>query len=111
MKWCCQGFQASYGQRHERGPFVYVLPPVTGATTEPSFHIGFRALERSRHASFSEAVKGRMDGCMSLDGRPTGSPLARRPHGIPLSLGGDSGESGRQNHAMQQTRDSVLRYG
>ena len=68
MKWCCQGFQASYGQRHERGLFVYVLPPVTGATTEPSFHIGFRALERSRHASFSEAVKGRMNGCVSLDG-------------------------------------------
>ena len=68
MKWCCQGFQAIYGQQHERGLFVYVLPPITGATTEPSFHIGFRALERSRHASFSEAVKGRMDGCMSLDG-------------------------------------------
>ena len=68
MKWCCQGFQASYGQRHERGLFVYVLPPVAGATQEPSFHIGFRALERDRQASFSDAVKGRLVGCMSLDG-------------------------------------------
>jgi len=67
MKWRCQGFQASYGHRHERGLFVYVLPPFTGAAKDPSFHLGFRALERSRHASFSEAVKGRMDGCMSLD--------------------------------------------
>ncbi len=68
MKWCCDGFRAHYDQRHERGVIVYVLPPVAGASSEPSFHIGFRALERSRHASFSEAVKGRMDGCMSLDG-------------------------------------------
>ncbi len=68
MKWCCDGFRARYDQRHERGLIVYVLPPVAGGSSEPSFHIGFRALERSRHRSFSEAVKGRMDGCMSLDG-------------------------------------------
>ena len=44
------------------------MPPVAGASTEPSFHLGMRALERSRHTAFSEAIKGRMDGCMSLSG-------------------------------------------
>jgi hypothetical protein len=68
MKLCCDGFRAHYDQRHERGLIVYVLPPITGVWSEPSFHIGFRALERSRQASFSEAVKGHMEGCMSLDG-------------------------------------------
>jgi hypothetical protein len=68
MKWCCQAFQARYEQRHERGFFVYVLPPIVDATREPSFHLGMRALERSKYATFSEAMKGRMDGCMSLSG-------------------------------------------
>ncbi len=68
MKWCCAGFRAHYEQRRQRGIIIYVLPPVVGASAEPSFHIGFRALEKSRHAAFSEAVQGRMDGCMSLDG-------------------------------------------
>jgi hypothetical protein len=68
MKWCCNGFRANYDQRHERGLIVYVLPQFVGASSEPLFHIGFRALERSRHANFSEAVKGRMEGCMSLGG-------------------------------------------
>jgi hypothetical protein len=68
MKWCCDAFRVRYEQRHGRGLIIYVLPPVPGASKEPSFHIGFRALERTRHAEFSEAIKGRMDGCMSLDG-------------------------------------------
>lgn len=55
-----------YGERHERGLFVYVLPPMEGPRPEPSFHLGMRALERTRHAAFSEAVKGRMEGCMSM---------------------------------------------
>jgi hypothetical protein len=68
MKWCCDGFRAQYDQRHERGLFVYVLPPVAGASSEPSFHIGFRTLERGKHIASSEAIKGRMDLCLSLDG-------------------------------------------
>src|SRR5438105_7676369 len=68
MKWCCDAFRARYELRHERGLIIYVLPPVAGASTEPLFHMGFRALERSRHAQLSEAIKGRMKGCMTLDG-------------------------------------------
>jgi hypothetical protein len=68
MKWCCNAFLARYESRHERGLIIYVLPPVAGESTDPSFHIGFRALERSCHASFSEMVKGRMDICMFLNG-------------------------------------------
>lgn len=30
------------------------------------FHIAFRALEKYKHEAFSQAIKGRMDGCMSL---------------------------------------------
>jgi hypothetical protein len=69
MKWCCDGFRAHYEQRHERGLFVYVLPPTfPKVSTEPSFHIGMRALERSKFGELQEATKGRMGGCMSLSG-------------------------------------------
>jgi hypothetical protein len=66
MKWCCDGFRANYDQRHERGLIVYVLPSVA-ELSEPSFRIGFRAIERSKYSSLSEVLKGRMDGCLSLD--------------------------------------------
>ena|SRR5262249_27032167 len=58
MKFCCPGFQARHQQRHERGLFVYVLPPISGVATEPSFHIGTRAAERSRYDSLRDALKG-----------------------------------------------------
>ena len=56
------------------------------ASSEPSFHICFRALERSRHASFSEAVKGRMDGCMSLDGSHDDSQIKEQFVGVSSGL-------------------------
>ena len=69
MKWCCDGFKASYDQRHERGLFVFVLPPeFPKVSAEPTFHIGMRAIERSRIGELTEATKGRMTGCMSLSG-------------------------------------------
>ena len=69
MKWCCDRFEASYGRRHERGLFVYVLPPTfPDLSTEPTFHIGMRAIERSKFGEFAEVGKGRMSGCVSLSG-------------------------------------------
>ena len=65
MKFCCAGFQAKHGHRHERGLFVYVMPPVPGVSAEPSFHIGMRALERDRYDSLRDAVKG-VSGPISL---------------------------------------------
>jgi hypothetical protein len=66
MKWCCDGFRNGYEFRHERGLLVFARPVVAGVATEPMFHIAFRALERDKHEAFSQAIKGRMDGCMSL---------------------------------------------
>ena len=68
MKWCCDGFRNGYKFRHERGLLVFARPPVSDVTTEPSFHFGFRALERDRQDALREALRGRMDGCMSLSG-------------------------------------------
>lgn len=68
MKWCCDGFRNAYEQRHERGLLVFARPPVSGVTTKPSFHLAFRALERSRYDAFREAMKGRINGCVSLSG-------------------------------------------
>jgi hypothetical protein len=68
MKWCCDGFRAHYDQRHERGFFMFVLPPeFPKVSMEPTFHIGMRAVERSRFSEFSSATKG-MSGCVSLSG-------------------------------------------
>lgn len=69
MKWCCDRFEASYGRRHERGIFVFVLPPTfPDLSKEPTYNIGMRALERSKFAEFSEDTKGRGTGCISLSG-------------------------------------------
>ena len=57
MKFCCPGFQDQHEHRHGRGLFVYVLPPVPGAATTPSFHIGMRAVERSRYDTLRSALK------------------------------------------------------
>ena len=66
MKWCFDGFRNAYEQRHERGILVFACRPASGVRTEPSFHLAFRAVERSRYGSLQEAVRGRMEGCMSL---------------------------------------------
>jgi hypothetical protein len=66
MTFCCDNFKFGFGQRHERGIFVYVLPPPPSFPDEPLFHIGMRALERSRFGDLREATKGQMAGCMSL---------------------------------------------
>jgi hypothetical protein len=59
MKWCCDRFEASYGRRHERGLFVYVLPPTfPDLSTEPTFNVGMRALDRSKFGEFAKATKG-----------------------------------------------------
>lgn len=68
MKFCCDRFDFAYKQRHERGIFVCVLPPAPTFPTEPLFHIGMRALERTRVGELQEATKGRMSGCLSLSG-------------------------------------------
>jgi hypothetical protein len=44
MEWCCDGFKYAYTFRHERGLFVFALPPDSGVG-KPSFHIGCRAVE------------------------------------------------------------------
>jgi hypothetical protein len=69
MTFCCDAFGYRFRERHERGLFVYVLPPLAGFPTEPLFHVGMRALERSRFGELQEAMKGGvMTGCMSLSG-------------------------------------------
>jgi hypothetical protein len=69
MKWCCDGFRAHYDQRHERGLFIFVLPPeFPDVSTEPTFSIGMRVIERNRFGELQETTKGRMTGCMSLSG-------------------------------------------
>lgn len=65
MNFCCDGFMAQHEQRHERGLFVYVLPPARGTTAEPSFHIGMRAIERRRYDSLRDAARG-ISGPISL---------------------------------------------
>src|SRR5215831_5668604 len=61
MKFCCVGFQAQHEQRHDRGLLVYVLPPAPGASAEPSFHIGARAVERRHYDALREATRGMSD--------------------------------------------------
>jgi|ERR1051325_8108906 hypothetical protein len=68
MKWCCDGFRYRYELRHERGLIVFARPPVPNVMSEPLFYIGFRALERSKHENFSQVVKKKLDGSMSLSG-------------------------------------------
>jgi len=68
MTFCCDRFEFAYKQRHERGVFVYVLPPTSTFPDEPLFHVGTRALERDEVGKLQEATKGRMSGCMSLSG-------------------------------------------
>ena len=68
MTFCCDRFGYSYQQRHERGIFVYVLPPTVTFPDVPLFHIGMRALERAKFGELQEATTGRMAGCMSLSG-------------------------------------------
>ena len=60
-KFCCVGFQAQHEQRHERGLFVYVLPPVSRESAEPTFHIGARAVERARYDSLRVATRSMSD--------------------------------------------------
>jgi hypothetical protein len=55
MKWCCDSFQHQHGQRHERGIFVYALPPVRGVSDVPSFHFGARVI---RGTSVSTVTTG-----------------------------------------------------
>jgi hypothetical protein len=42
MKWCCDSFQSGYERWHGEGFFVFALPPVPVASTDPSFHITAR---------------------------------------------------------------------
>jgi len=67
MKWCCEAFHGRYDDRHERGLIIYLLPPIPGATTEPSFHLGFRALENCQVVGFKETLKGRIKGNITLN--------------------------------------------
>ena len=68
MEWCCDPFRNGYVFRHVRGLLVFARPRSGSVTTDPSFQIAFRALERDRHDALREAIKGRMEGCMSLSG-------------------------------------------
>jgi hypothetical protein len=53
MKWCCAGFQGSFEVRDERGLFVFA-GPTPGMTTEPSFYIGTRPVDRADSVKLQE---------------------------------------------------------
>jgi hypothetical protein len=66
MEWCCDPFRNGYDFRQERGLLVFAQPRGAAAMSQPLFHIAFRALERNRQDALREAIKGRMEGCMTL---------------------------------------------
>jgi hypothetical protein len=44
MNFCCEGFRNAIDQRHDRGLFIYVLPPGHGDPQRPSFRIASRSV-------------------------------------------------------------------
>jgi hypothetical protein len=47
VNFCCTAFAAAIDDRHERGLFIYVLPPADGNDGLPAFRIASRSILRS----------------------------------------------------------------
>ena len=55
MNFCCDGFRNAIDQRHERGLFIYVLPPGHGDERRLAFRIASRSVLRADLQSFRQS--------------------------------------------------------
>ena len=53
MKWCCEGFQLAFEERHERGIFVFCEPETSLIKRGPTYWLGTRSVRLSDRERFN----------------------------------------------------------